>query len=47
MPPVREDHKQARDYELSALRGRINNALRAATDYLVQLRDARHAEIER
>ena len=44
---VRKDHEQAYAHELPGLRTLIDNALRAATDYLVALREAHHAEIER
>jgi hypothetical protein len=38
---VRDDHEQAHNHELAGLRVLINNALRAAADYLVQLRKER------
>lgn len=43
---VREDHERADDYELAGLRMLIDNALRAARDHLVDLREARHTEAE-
>jgi hypothetical protein len=39
---VREDHERADDYELAGLRMLIDNALRTASDFLVQVREARH-----
>jgi hypothetical protein len=38
---VRDDLEQAGDHELAGLRTLVNNALRAATDYLVELREKR------
>jgi hypothetical protein len=43
---VREDHERAGDHELAGLRMLIDNALRAARDHLVDLREARHTEAE-
>lgn len=39
---VREDHERAGDHELAGLRMLIDNALRTASDFLVQVREARH-----
>ena len=38
---VRDDLEQAGDHELAGLRVLVDNALRTATDYLVQLREKR------
>ena len=43
---VREDHERAGDHELAGLRVLVGNALRAARDHLVDLREARHTEAE-
>jgi hypothetical protein len=39
---VRDDLEQAGDHELAGLRVLVDNALRAATDYLVALREERN-----
>jgi hypothetical protein len=44
---VREDHERAGDHELAGLRMLVGNALRTASDFLVQVREARHAGVER
>jgi hypothetical protein len=44
---VRENHEQAGDHELAGLRTLVDNALRTASDFLVQVREARHAGVER
>ena len=42
---IRGDLEQADSYELPRLRVLIDNALRAAINYLVQLREDRHAGV--
>ena len=39
---VRDDLEHAGDHELAGLRVLVDNALRAATDYLVALREERN-----
>jgi hypothetical protein len=43
---VRGDLERADSYELPRLRALIDNALRTASDFLVQVREARHAGVE-
>ena len=40
---VRDDLEQADDHELAGLRVLVDNALRAAVDYLVALREERRS----
>jgi len=44
---VRGDLERADSYELERLRVLVDNALRAVTDYLVELREVRHVENRR
>jgi len=44
---VRDDFEQAHSRDLPRLRTLVDNALRAAIDHLVALREVRHAETER
>jgi hypothetical protein len=41
---VARDFERARDHELSSRRMLIDNALRAATDYLLELREERRGQ---
>jgi hypothetical protein len=44
---IRDALERAHNYELEEMRTLVDNALRAATDYLAQLREARHAGADR
>jgi hypothetical protein len=44
---LRSDLERADSYELERLRVLVDNALRAVTDYLVELREVRHVENRR